>query len=239
LLQLPQQPDVLVISGDLVDAGSLVEYERLAVLLERLPMPVLMVPGNHDDRDQMRQVFRDHPGITATGFWQFALQLERWPVRIIGVDTVLAGDSGGTLCNERLSWLDTVLAEEPNTPTLVVMHHPPFVTGIGHMDDIGLGPRQSFAEVIGRHPQIERIVCGHLHRHIHAVVSGRSVLTSPSTAHTVQLDLARDAAAEFRMEPAGYLLHWWNGEQLVTHQVHAVESPGPYPFFDESGQLIL
>lgn len=239
LLQLPQQPDVMVISGDLVDAGSVAEYERLAALLERLPMPVLMVPGNHDDREHMRHVFRDHPGIPSEGFWQFALQLDHWPMRIVGVDTVMPGDSAGSLCEDRLSWLDAVLSQEPDTPTLVVMHHPPFITGIGHMDDIGLEHRYAFAKLIEHHPQIERIVCGHLHRHIHTLVSGRLVLTCPSTAHTVQLDLARNAAAEFRMEPAGYLLHWWNGEQLVTHQVHAVDSEGPYPFFDDSGQLIL
>jgi Icc protein len=238
LLQLPQQPDVMVISGDLVDAGSVVEYERLALLLARLPMPVLMVPGNHDDRDNMRQVFRDHPGIATQGFWQFALQHDSWPVRIVGLDTVMPGDSAGSLCDERLSWLEGVLRQSPDTPTLVVMHHPPFITGIGHMDDIGLERRHAFARLIEEHPQIERIVCGHLHRHIHTLVSGRSALTCPSTAHTVQLDLARDAAAEFRMEPAGYLLHWWNGEQLITHQVHAVDSEGPYPFFDASGQLI-
>lgn len=239
LLQLPQQPDVVVISGDLVDAGSVVEYERLENLLDRLTMPVLMVPGNHDDREHMRQVFRAHPGISTTGFWQFALQSDDWPVRIVGLDTVMPGDSSGVLCSERLSWLDAVLTQAPDTPTLVVMHHPPFITGIGHMDDIGLEQRHAFTKLIGQHPQVERIVCGHLHRHIHALVAGRSTLTCPSTAHTVQLDLAPDAAAEFRMEPAGYLLHWWNGEQLVTHQVHAVDSPGPYPFFDESGQLIL
>jgi Icc protein len=206
LLQLPQQPDVMVISGDLVDAGSVVEYERLALLLARLPMPVLMVPGNHDDRDNMRQVFRDHPGIATQGFWQFALQHDSWPVRIVGLDTVMPGDSAGSLCDERLSWLEDVLRQSPETPTLVVMHHPPFSTGIGHMDDIGLERRHAFARLIKEHPQIERIVCGHLHRHIHTLVAGRSALTCPSTAHTVQLDLARDAAAEFRLEPAGYLL---------------------------------
>jgi 3',5'-cyclic AMP phosphodiesterase CpdA len=239
VLQLPQQPDVMIISGDLVDAGSVVEYERLSELLARLPMPVLLVPGNHDDRDNMRIVFRDHPGITGDGFWQFALKYEQWPVRIVGLDTVISGGSAGTLCEDRLAWLESTLTQAPDTPTLLVMHHPPFITGIGHMDDIGLDGRHAFERLIEQHPQIERIVCGHLHRHIHTLVGGRSTLTCPSTAHTVQLDLARDAAAEFRMEPAGYLLHWWNGEQLITHQVHAVFSDGPYPFFDETGRLML
>jgi hypothetical protein len=53
------------------------------------------------------------------------------------------------------------------------------------------------------------------------------------------LDIAEDAAAMYRMEPPGYLLHWWNGDGLVTHHVSAVASLGPFPFFDDSGKLIL
>ena len=64
-------------------------------------------------------------------------------------------------------------------------------------------------------------------------------MTAPSTAHTVQLDIARDATPLFRMEPPGYLLHWWSGEGLVTHQVFSAPTEGPYPFFDEGGQLLL
>jgi hypothetical protein len=80
---------------------------------------------------------------------------------------------------------------------------------------------------------------GHLHRNIRATVGGRSVMTSPSTAHAVQLDIAENAEPMYRMEPAGYLLHWWNGSGLVTHHVPAIKSSGPFPFFDDSGKLLL
>ena len=65
------------------------------------------------------------------------------------------------------------------------------------------------------------------------------VMTSPSTAHTVQLDLAIDAKAMFRMEPPAYLLHQWSKNCFITHHVNAVQSPGPYPFFNHEGQLIM
>jgi 3',5'-cyclic AMP phosphodiesterase CpdA len=187
----------------------------------------------------MRAVFSDHPWIAAEGFWQLAAQEADWPVRIIGVDTLLPGHSGGLLCSERLAWLQGSLEAAPDVPTLVAMHHPPFETGIGHMDDIGLEGREAFAELIAKHPQVALVTCGHLHRSIRTNLGGRSVITAPSTAHTVQLDIARDAASMFRMEPPGYLLHWWSGQGLVTHHACTAASEGPYPFFDGSGKLML
>lgn len=236
---LPQQPDVVVMTGDLVDEGSIEEYTRLHGLLQPLSVPWLLIPGNHDDRDNMRSVFPDHPWVQPQGFWQFSTDKPEWPVRIVGLDTVVPGSSSGKLCEERLRWLDDTLSEHPGQPTLVLMHHPPFLTGIGHMDEIGLENRDELAEVLSMYPQVELVTCGHLHRAIRTQVGGRAVMTAPSTAHTVQLDISPVAEPLFRMEPPGYLLHWWSGYGLVTHQVHAVDSEGPYPFFDEEGSLLL
>jgi 3',5'-cyclic-AMP phosphodiesterase len=236
---LPQRPDLLLVTGDLVDAGSRTEYLRLRDQLSQLSVPWLLIPGNHDDREQMRAVFPDHAHIPAQGFWQFACQEPGWPLRVIGLDTVRTGESGGELCEERLRWLKDRLTEAPSTPTLIAMHHPPFETGIGHMDDIGLSARASLEALLSQHPQVELIVCGHLHRNIRATVGGRPVMTAPSTAHTVQLDIAHDAPAMFRMEPPGYLLHWWSGTTLVTHHVCSAPSDGPYPFFDAHGHLLI
>ena len=54
--------------------------------------------------------------------------------------------------------------EAPQTPTLVALHHPPFRTGIDHMDAMMLTDGAALAAVIGRHPQVERVLCGHVHR---------------------------------------------------------------------------
>jgi 3',5'-cyclic-AMP phosphodiesterase len=239
LQSMPQQPDLVLLTGDLVDAGSPAEYRRLKTLLADLQVPWLMVPGNHDDRDHMRAVFPDHPAVPAQGFWHFEFEQPGWPLRIIGLDTVEPGSSAGLLCEERLDWLDQRLFEQPNTPTLIAMHHPPFDTGIGHMDDIGLEGREVFEDTLARHAQVELVVCGHLHRNIRATVGGCAVMTAPSTAHTVQLDIDRDAPAMFRMEPPGFLLHWWSGAGVVTHHVCTAPAEGPFPFFDDSGQLLM
>jgi len=239
LQALPQRPDLVVLTGDLVDIGAPEEYAHLRDLLAPLGQPMLLVPGNHDDRDALRQAFPDHGHVAADGFWQFAVSRPDWPLRIVGLDTVKPRESAGLLCPDRLAWLDATLAAAPDLPTLILMHHPPFATGIGHMDDIGLDGREAFAEILSRHPQVELVVCGHLHRNIRTTVGGRAVMTAPSTAHTVQLDIARDAKPMFRMEPPGYLLHWWSGTGVVTHHVPVVQADGPHPFFDDGGKLML
>ncbi|MCW5636702.1 MAG: phosphodiesterase [Rubrivivax sp.] len=232
LAALPQRPDLLLLTGDLVDAGAPDEYERLHERLRGVAMPWLLIPGNHDSREQMRASFPEHPWVGRTGFWHFVAQEAHWPLRIIGLDTVVAGEGRGEICAERLAWLRARLEEAPDVPTLVAMHHPPFDTGIGHMDEIGLAGREGFAEVVARHPQVQLVVCGHLHRNIRATVGGRAVMTAPSTAHAVALDLAPDAASMFTLEPPGYLLHWWNDGSIVTHHVCTAPAEGPYPFHD-------
>lgn len=239
LLQLPQSPDLVLITGDLVDEGTVDEYLRLREILRKLPAPYFLIPGNHDDRNNMRNVFIDHPYIERSGYWQFVAQKSEWPIRIIGLDSTNKNQSSGFLCESRLNWFEDALIEHPGKPTLVMIHHPPFKTGIGHMDEIGLEGVEAFTKIVKNHPQIELVICGHLHRNIRATVGGRAVMTCPSTAHTVQLDLAEDAEAMFRMEPPGYLLHWWNGNGLITHHVPAVSSAGPFPFFDDTGKLML
>lgn len=238
LQTLPQKPDLLIITGDLVDQGHPEEYDHLNEILAAIEIPLLLVPGNHDDRKVMQGAFPNLLVKPEPGFWHFSYQKPNWPIRIIGLDTVNAGQSGGLLCQERLDWFASVLDKDQETPTLVAMHHPPFITGIGHMDDIGLEGREAFAEIVKKHSNIELITCGHLHRNIRSLVGGRSVMTAHSTAHTVQLDIARNATPMFKLEPAGYLLHWWNGENLVTHHVNSDRFDGPHPFFEESGKLI-
>lgn len=237
LLALSPQPDIVLLTGDLVDLGRPEEYEHLKSILAPIRQRVIAIPGNHDEREAMRDAFRDGGYLPTEGkFLQFAI--DDYPLRLIGLDTLIPGQGGGELCHERLDWLDRALAERPDVPTLVMMHHPPFVTGIGHMDKIGLSGREAFAGIVARHDQVELILCGHLHRTIHAQVGGRPALTCPSPAHQVALDIHPDAPSRFRMEPPGFMLHWWNEGQLVTHAAVIGDYDGPYPFFDADGKLI-
>lgn len=237
VLKLDPQPDLIVMSGDLVDLGRAEEYAWLKTLLAPLKQPIVVVPGNHDEREALRAAFADDGYLPASGFLQFVIE-DRFPLRIIGLDTLVPNSGRGELCRERLEWLDATLSQAADKPTLVVMHHPPFLTGIGHMDDIGLTGREAFAEIVSRHPQIELILCGHLHRNIQTTVGGRRVLTSPSPAHQVALDIRPDAPSCFRMEPPGFMLHCWADGRIVSHGAVVGDYDGPYPFFDADGLLI-
>jgi 3',5'-cyclic AMP phosphodiesterase CpdA len=237
LRALDPRPDLVVLTGDLVDLGRPEEYDWLKTLLEPLGLPLLVIPGNHDEREAMRRAFAGAGYFPPSGFLDFVVE-DRYPLRIVGLDTVVPGQGGGELCAERLQWLEQALAREPARPTLVLMHHPPFLTGIAHMDAIGLRGSEAFERIAARHPQIVGILCGHLHRTIQSLVGGRQTLTAPSPAHQVTLDLRTDGPSSFSMEPPGYLLHWWNSGRLVSHAAVIGEYAGPYPFFDAAGNLI-
>ncbi|MGC3965454.1 MAG: phosphodiesterase [Rhodocyclaceae bacterium] len=228
LTGLYPQPDLLVLTGDLVDGGAPEEYARLRDLLRPLGMPMLAIPGNHDARDSMRVAFADQAWFADDAFLHYVVR--RGPLRIVALDTVVPGEGRGELCVRRLAWLENTLTAEPAVPTLVLMHHPPFETGIGFMDALGLTGREAFAEVVARHPQIRLILCGHLHRSIQTTVGGCRVLTGPSTAHQIPLDLRADAPEAFVMEPPGFMLHHWNGREFISHQAFTGPFAGPYPF---------
>jgi 3',5'-cyclic-AMP phosphodiesterase len=234
---LPRRPDLVLATGDLVDQGRADEYERLRAILERLAMPVYLIPGNHDDRANLRSVFDGHSYLDRGGdFIQYTI--EHFPVRLVALDTLLPGSGGGRLCAERLAWLDDRLREAPARPTLIFMHHPPFVTGIAGMDVMGLDGIDALAAVIRRHPQVERIVAGHIHRPIIRRFAGTVACTCPATAHQVALDLPPETRLAMVMEPPACMLHVWLGEGqgLVTH----VSPIGDFPVltvFDGSGWM--
>jgi len=252
LLRLDPTPALIVHTGDLVDHGLAGEYAHLRRILAPLAVPLLAIPGNHDCREAMRRAFAADGYLPAAGFLQFCSELEG--LRIVGLDT-LAGGVGpgvapgvgqgagnaaveGELCAERLAWLDRTLSAEPGKPTLLLMHHPPFLTGIAHMDCIGLRGRQAFAAVMHRHPQVEAILCGHVHRPIYARSGGRTAIISPSPAHQVVLDLSERGPSAFCLEPPGYMLHRWQDRQLVSYAAVLGDFPGPFPFFDAAGRLL-
>ncbi len=233
---LDPAPDVIVMTGDLVDFALPAEYEHFAALIAPLKAPVFLMPGNHDGRDEMRQGFPAHRYLPRQGFLNYTI--EDWPVRLVAVDTLIPGEGGGEVCDERLAWLKRTLAAAPKRPTVVMLHHPPFHTGISFMDGHDLKNADKFAAVIARHPQVERIIAGHLHRSIQCRVGGTVATTCPSPAHQIVLDLRTGATLGFAMEPPGYQLHVWNDGRLVTHTVTIGRFDGPYPFREPEGKLI-
>jgi 3',5'-cyclic-AMP phosphodiesterase len=228
-------PDVAIITGDLTDGGLDAEYADLSSMLGRtLSIPVYVVPGNHDRREGLRAGLGHLPGVLADPYFvQYAV--EDYPVRLVMLDTLVPDANHGALSVTQLEWLDQTLAAQPSKPTLVGMHHPPFITGIPHMDKIALLDQDAFRAVIARHRQVERIVCGHHHRPIVGQCAHAIVSIAPSVVHQVELTFDPADHGAFNFEPPAFQLHLWrDGNGFVSHTVYTDSYRGPFPFVTEA-----
>jgi 3',5'-cyclic AMP phosphodiesterase CpdA len=215
---LALRPDVVIASGDLSDHGREDEYEVLREILAALPMPVFLIPGNHDRREALLKVFAAQAYLPPLGSPFIHYAIDDFPIRLIGLDTSVPEHQHGMLCDARLQWLDETLGAQPDRPTMIFMHHPPFRTGIQWMDASGLHGGRKMEEIVARHRNVIRVVAGHIHRPIHLAWAGTIASTAPSTCHQVTLNLAGGDGYEFVMEPRAIQLHVLDpGYDLVTH----------------------
>jgi Icc protein len=213
---MTQQPDIVLATGDLTDDGFVEQYGLLRDILDPLRIRLLLVPGNHDEREPFREAYgHDHPEIPGDGPIQYVI--DDYDVRLVGIDTMRDHHHDGELDAERLAWLDTTLAGAPDVPTLVFMHHPPITTGIWWMDCIGLTGATDFRTIVGRHPQVQRVISGHVHRPIQTNWGATIVSVAPSTGMQTQCNLDPEHAPVISDEGGQLQLHWWHDESFVTH----------------------
>jgi 3',5'-cyclic-AMP phosphodiesterase len=207
-------PDVVLVTGDLAENAADAEYEQVLELLAPLDAPIFVLPGNHDDRAALRR----HFAVPGADDEPIQYSAELGPLRLVAIDTTRPGENPGALDEQRLGWLDEELAAAPGTPTLLAMHHPPLVTGIPPLDDIGLPAedRRALGEVLARHPQVRRVVAGHMHRPITAELAGRIVLAVPSTYMQARFDLVSQEL-ELAPDPAAIALHVLRDGELISH----------------------
>lgn len=233
---LDPRPDLVLLTGDLVDHGDPAEYARLREILAALTLPFRLIPGNHDSRPALFAAFPEHGYLRADdGFGHWTLEGDG--LRLVALDSSEPEVVGGVLCETRLDWLARRLAEASAQPTLVLVHHPPIATGISHMDAYPFRGVEGFAAIVAAHPRIERVIAGHVHRAMTMRWAGTVVSTCPSTAHQFALDLRPGVPASYVLEPPCLQLHHWRaGHGLVTHTrpigdytprpLHAPPSPG-------------
>jgi len=233
-------PDFVVISGDLADTPTAAEYEYLKRLLTPLKLPFASVPGNHDSRELMRAAFPSARYAVASG--PLNQEIEVGGLDLLLLDSSVHGKPHGELDGLTLRWLDATLVASPDRPALLFLHHPPFRAGIWHMDRQNLVNASDLAAIVRRHPRVQLIGTGHIHRAALTMFAGVPTTICPAPNHAVDLDLAELREPSFKVEPPAFHLHtWFPGEgfgAVVTHQVPIGTFDGPHPFFGPDGKLL-
>lgn len=228
--QISPRPDILLLTGDLVENSEPAAYEEAQRLLSDLAIPLVAIPGNHDERENFRACFARERYMPKQGPIHFVFD-DIGPVRIIGLDVTVPNKHYGLIDDIAIGWLSEALSQNPDKPTIIMMHQPPFMTEIPYLDAYTCHGGDRLFDVVSRYPGIQRIVCGHVHRFM-TIKSGNTLIcAAPSTASTIALRIGPDVEAASYIEPPGFLLHHWQGSgNLLTHLLHVGKFPGPYPF---------
>ena len=219
-------PDMLFMTGDLTEHGDVASYEAVRDAMADVGFPVHYMLGNHDRRAGFAQIW---PERFTDGFLQYVVDTHT--LRVIVLDTLEEGRHGGGFCDRRATWLAARLAEAPDRPTLVMLHHPPIPVGIAWMDCDPAEPWIARLEAsLAGQSQVVGLVTGHLHRAIASSWQQLPVVICPSTSPGLSLDLTPidptvpDGRGMIADDAPAYALHRWDGERLVTHFATATEA---------------
>lgn len=225
--QLTYHIDFVLISGDLVQNGSVEEYLILKDILKQLKVPYFLLIGNHDDRENLKKVFfkLDY---YEDDFCNFCL--DNFPLKIIGLDSTTKNETHGTLCKNRLNWLEKELNKDSNKPTLIFLHHPPIPLGIKEMDKVNLkNGIQEFENIVNKNSQVKAIGCGHIHRSSFTLWNNTSVISVASTAHQMYLDFELNKPTSFILQPPSiHIISWDENIGLTFHVDNIGKFDGPY-----------
>ena len=176
----------VIVTGDMTHWGDEDAYDAFSREIRRLPMPVHLMVGNHDDTAAFTKAFAQTPR-DPNGFVQFAFDTPFG--RALCLDTKMPGTHAGGYCAERRAWLAAEL-EKTSGPLLFFMHHPPFEVGIPSMDKIMMLDVEAFHDVIAPHKErIRHLFFGHVHRAIFGNWRGVSFSCMRGLNHQVALGL--------------------------------------------------
>ncbi|WP_433274636.1 metallophosphoesterase [Actinosynnema sp. CS-041913] len=206
---LPGPLDAILVSGDIADHGLTPEYELARAHLVS-EYPVLLLPGNHDERGTFREVLLGEPPggapvnrAVTVGDTVFAL-----------CDSSIPGRSDGLLGDDTLGWLETVL--QRGAPTFVCLHHPPVTVYEPTIDRIRLTDADRLADVLAGHRNVTAVLCGHAHAGVATTFVGRPLVVAPGVVSTLLLPWESDRVVDRDLPPA-IAFHVLDGRRFTTH----------------------
>lgn len=204
---LDEKPDLVLHTGDVTHGGLPEYYETVKLVMTGLGVPTYFAMGNRDIGKNLVAALGGLGGTELVeGFIIYSI--DGHPVRLIAMDTHDREHNFGTTCSVRLRILEELLAEQPDQPTALFMHHPPFEVPTSkypfQFDDPVLA--DAFLDLVAGHKQIVHMFCGHMHRQYNVNLKTCRASCVPSLSPDNRL-------GEFEAALDGkplYQLHRWN-----------------------------
>ncbi|AHF77781.1 Metallophosphoesterase [Sodalis praecaptivus] len=208
-------PDVLVLTGDLIDNGEIEGYSAIAARLATRPYPAFILPGNSDDRAAMRTVLNARYWTDGgKGPLHFAVDFKE--LRLIGLDTTVEGTAAGQVA-EHLPWLRDALSAKGPAASLLFLHHHVFECGIAPMDRIMCGGSAALGTLLRDHPRRPlALATGHAHRPAAGTLAGIPAYLSGSICPANPLWLG-SATIPPVADPPALMIHRLANGSLASH----------------------
>ena len=185
--------DCIILTGDLVHEPSIDAYQNLADILLPLTVPLMSLPGNHDDPQMMEYIMGENGFDTGKLF-----DMDSW--MIILLNSKLDNEHGGEMTEAELEFLRTTLESNPDKHFLVALHHHPISIESPWMDSMILKNGDDFLEIIDNFENVRAIIWGHIHQKFESKRGGVLLLGTPSTCK--QFKPKAEAYAEDKKAPA-------------------------------------
>jgi len=166
--------DIIVVTGDIVQDESRAGYDRFRSILADYAIPVLCIPGNHDDPKLMAEILSQTPFQSSGEF-----RIGGWSVILLS--TFLLGEDAGGLGPTKLRSLDQALQAHANRHVLICMHHHALPLGSRWLDGVALRDADEFRRIIDAHSNVRAIICGHVHQESDLQHNDIRFLSTPST----------------------------------------------------------
>ena len=169
-----QQYDLIIFSGDLAQDPCPESYQRLREHLNRYNVPVLCLPGNHDDFELMQALLN-------TDLISCAKQrlFDHW--QIICLNSQVPNEPGGYLANSELAFLEKSLQDYPQHHALIAVHHNCTPTHSDWMDTMMISNSAALLALLKNYPQAKVIITGHIHQELAQQVHHLHIFGTPST----------------------------------------------------------
>ncbi len=198
-------PDLVVVTGDLVERADAESYAHFLELIAPLEMPVYVLPGNHDEPEMMASLLAGTPHFPVTDdTFQYSVEINGF--RMLALNSHAGGSELPELDGDHLAWLQRELPRS-DAPTVLAIHHPPMQTGIEFIDMGGSDWYQGLKDVLSGEHNVRLVICGHCHTDLVGRVAGIPVYMSGAIAHQLVAARDMDIAPAFEPNPVPPVLH--------------------------------